>query len=160
MWAFDLIELDGSDMRLDPLASRKATLIEVIARAQPGLRFNEHLEGDGPIVFKHACRLGLEGIVSKRKDSRYRPGRRRTGSRARTRTRPAAKGSRRGLGSMAVRKGETFEVRDSGPYSLARLPTPCLLGLGAMPSRHDDQRRSRLKLVGTTRRAYIRRSDQ
>jgi bifunctional non-homologous end joining protein LigD len=40
-----------------------------------GIRFNEHIEGDGPTVFAHACRLGLEGIVSKRKDSAYRSGR-------------------------------------------------------------------------------------
>ena len=40
-----------------------------------GLRFNEHLEGDGPTVFAHARKLGLEGIVSKRKDSPYRSGR-------------------------------------------------------------------------------------
>ena len=41
----------------------------------PGLRLNEHLEADGPDVFHHACMLGLEGIVSKRKDSQYRSGR-------------------------------------------------------------------------------------
>lgn len=42
----------------------------------PGLRFNEHLdEEDGPLVFAHACKLRLEGIVSKRRDSRYRSGR-------------------------------------------------------------------------------------
>ena len=38
-------------------------------------RANEHLEGDGPTVFAHACKMGLEGIVSKRKDSPYRSGR-------------------------------------------------------------------------------------
>jgi hypothetical protein len=40
-----------------------------------GIRFNEHIEGDGPTVFAHACKMGLEGIVSKRKDSAYRSGR-------------------------------------------------------------------------------------
>jgi bifunctional non-homologous end joining protein LigD len=40
-----------------------------------GLRFNEHIEGAGPTVFAHACKVGLEGIVSKRKDSTYRSGR-------------------------------------------------------------------------------------
>ena len=39
------------------------------------IRFNEHIEGDGPTVFAHACKMGLEGIVSKRKDSPYRSGR-------------------------------------------------------------------------------------
>jgi ATP-dependent DNA ligase len=76
MWAFDLIELDGEDLRRDPLAVRKATLASLVARAAPGLRFNEHLaEEDGPPVFAHACKMGLEGIVSKRKDSRYVSGR-------------------------------------------------------------------------------------
>jgi ATP-dependent DNA ligase len=45
------------------------------AREQPSIRFNEHIEGDDPIVFSHACKLGLEGIVSKRKDSIYGSGR-------------------------------------------------------------------------------------
>jgi bifunctional non-homologous end joining protein LigD len=47
----------------------------MLAKAGLGLRFNEHLEGDGPTVFAHACKMGLEGIVSKRKDSPYRSGR-------------------------------------------------------------------------------------
>jgi bifunctional non-homologous end joining protein LigD len=46
-----------------------------VAKARPGIRFNEHIEGDGPTVFAHACKMGLEGIVSKRKDSMYRSGR-------------------------------------------------------------------------------------
>jgi bifunctional non-homologous end joining protein LigD len=75
MWAFDLIELNGDDVRRDPLDVRKATLSTVLARAAPGLRFNEHLDEDGPLVFEHACKLGLEGIVSKRRDLAYRSGR-------------------------------------------------------------------------------------
>jgi hypothetical protein len=76
LYAFDLVELNGDDLRRDPLAVRKATLASLLARAAPGLRFNEHLdEADGPLVFAHACKLGLEGIVSKRRDSRYRSGR-------------------------------------------------------------------------------------
>jgi ATP-dependent DNA ligase len=43
-----------------------------VAKASPGIRFNEHIEGNGPTVFAHACKLGPEGIVSKRKDSVYR----------------------------------------------------------------------------------------
>jgi bifunctional non-homologous end joining protein LigD len=75
LYAFDLIELNGDDMRRNPLEVRKATLRSVLAKAGPGLRFNEHLEGDGPTVFAHACKMALEGIVSKRKDSPYRSGR-------------------------------------------------------------------------------------
>jgi bifunctional non-homologous end joining protein LigD len=75
LYAFDLIELNGDDLRRDPLEVRKATLASIVAKASPGIRFNEHIEGDGPTVFAHACKLGLEGIVSKRKDSMYRSGR-------------------------------------------------------------------------------------
>jgi bifunctional non-homologous end joining protein LigD len=75
LYAFDLIELNGDDLRRDPLEVRKATLRSMLAKAGLGLRFNEHIEGDGPTVFAHACRLGLEGIVSKRKGSIYRSGR-------------------------------------------------------------------------------------
>jgi bifunctional non-homologous end joining protein LigD len=75
LYAFDLIELNGDDLRHDPLEGRKATLEVMLAKAGPGIRFNEHIEGDGPTVFAHACKMGLEGIVSKRKDSAYRSGR-------------------------------------------------------------------------------------
>jgi ATP-dependent DNA ligase len=76
MWAFDVIELDTEDMRREPLEMRRATLEALLRRpSASGIRFNEHIQEDGPIVFKHACRLGLEGIVSKRKDSPYLSGR-------------------------------------------------------------------------------------
>ena len=75
LYAFDLIELNGDDLRRDPFQVRKATLASVLAKAGPGIRFNEHIEADGPTVFAHACKMGLEGIVSKRKDSTYRSGR-------------------------------------------------------------------------------------
>jgi len=75
LYAFDLIELSGDDLRREPLEVRKATLKSVLAKAGPGLRLNEHIEADGPTVFAHACKMGLEGIVSKHKTSTYRSGR-------------------------------------------------------------------------------------
>jgi bifunctional non-homologous end joining protein LigD len=76
LFAFDLIESNGDDLRNDPLEVRKATLASVLGKAGPGLRLNEHIEhDDGDVVFRHACKLGLEGIVSKRKGSPYRSGR-------------------------------------------------------------------------------------
>src|SRR5262245_27829484 len=75
LYAFDLIEWNGDDPRRDPLKGRKETLAMILAKAESGIRFNEHLQGDGETVFHHACKLGLEGIVSKRKDSPYRSGR-------------------------------------------------------------------------------------
>jgi bifunctional non-homologous end joining protein LigD len=47
----------------------------VLTKVGHGIRWNEHIEGDGTTIFRHACKLGLEGIVSKRKNSPYRSGR-------------------------------------------------------------------------------------
>src|SRR5262249_45552383 len=55
LYAFDLLELNGDDLRRDPLEVRKATLRSMLAKVGLGLRFNEHMEGDGPTVFAHAC---------------------------------------------------------------------------------------------------------
>jgi bifunctional non-homologous end joining protein LigD len=62
LYAFDLVELNGDDLRRDPLEVRKAKLATVLARVSHGIWFNDHIEGDGPIVFRQACKLGLEGI--------------------------------------------------------------------------------------------------
>jgi bifunctional non-homologous end joining protein LigD len=77
LYAFDLLYLDGYDLREAPLSARKAALAGLVAAAGPasGLRFSEHLEGDGETIFRHACRLGLEGIVSKKLAAPYRSGR-------------------------------------------------------------------------------------
>jgi bifunctional non-homologous end joining protein LigD len=75
LYAFDLIELNGDDLRREPLEVRKATLTSLLTKARTGIRINEHIEADGATVFRHACRLGCEGIVSKRRDSSYRSGR-------------------------------------------------------------------------------------
>ena len=60
LYAFDLIELNGNDLRRDPLQVRKATLRSMLAKAGLGLRFNEHMEGDGPTIFAgraHPCNI-------------------------------------------------------------------------------------------------------
>jgi ATP-dependent DNA ligase len=75
LYAFDLLELNGNDLRKEPLERRKGKLEKLLVRGGWGLRFVEHMQGDGPIIFKHACKLKLEGIVSKRKDLGYRSGR-------------------------------------------------------------------------------------
>ena len=73
--AFDLLELDGRDMRREGIEHRKAALAKLLGRAQDGIVFNEHYSGEGAIFYKHACALGCEGIVSKRLGSAYRSGR-------------------------------------------------------------------------------------
>jgi bifunctional non-homologous end joining protein LigD len=74
LYAFDLLELNGEDYRQHPLEKRKAKLEKMLARTQ-GMRFSEHLDEDGETMFQHACKMGLEGIVSKRRDFPYRSGR-------------------------------------------------------------------------------------
>ena len=73
--AFDLIELDGEDLRWQPVERRKAMLADLLRGTRDGIAFNQHYEGDGAAIFEHACALGCEGIVSKRLGSHYRSGR-------------------------------------------------------------------------------------
>jgi bifunctional non-homologous end joining protein LigD len=71
--AFDLIELDGADLRRAPIEHRKQKLARLVRTPHPGIVLNEHYDGD--VVFEYACKLGCEGIVSKRLGSPYRSGR-------------------------------------------------------------------------------------
>ena len=74
LWAFDLIEIDGADLRGLAFLERKARLARLLQDSTAGIVLNDHIAGDGAIVFDHACRLGAEGIVSKRIDAPYRSG--------------------------------------------------------------------------------------
>jgi bifunctional non-homologous end joining protein LigD len=73
--AFDLLELNGRDLRREPIEIRKAGLARLLRNAEPGLQLSEQIEHGAAIAFEHACKLGLEGIVSKRRGSRYQSGR-------------------------------------------------------------------------------------
>src|ERR1700745_1571802 len=73
--AFDLIELDGRGLRSPPIEQRKRALADLLHRARDSIVLNVHYDTDGETVFKHACALGCEGIVSKRRGSSYRSGR-------------------------------------------------------------------------------------
>jgi len=73
--AFDLLELDGKDLRREPIERRKALLKKLLHGSHLSIVLNEHFEEDGAIVFREACKLGCEGIVSKRLGSSYRSGR-------------------------------------------------------------------------------------
>jgi ATP-dependent DNA ligase len=72
--AFDLLMLNGDDLRGRPLTERKLALRKLLRRSRGGIQYVEHAEGDGDKMFEAACRLGLEGIVSKRVASPYRSG--------------------------------------------------------------------------------------
>ena len=75
MLAFDLLELDGIDLRSETWERRKIALAKLLRRSLDGIQLIEHMDEPGDVVFAHACRLGLEGIVSKRRDAPYRHGR-------------------------------------------------------------------------------------
>jgi bifunctional non-homologous end joining protein LigD len=76
LYAFDVLELDGRDLRNERWARRRNALVQLLTDADAGIRLNEHIEDvDGAVVFRQACVMGLEGIVAKRRDSRYRSGR-------------------------------------------------------------------------------------
>jgi bifunctional non-homologous end joining protein LigD len=75
LYAFDLIELDGRALRREPIETRKTELVKLLRKADYGIFLNQHVEDEAAIVFQHACKLGLEGIVSKRRGSPYVSGR-------------------------------------------------------------------------------------
>jgi bifunctional non-homologous end joining protein LigD len=75
-YAFDLLYRDGTDLTGAPLIARKEALKEVLSGAPDILRYSEHFEEDGSTMLRHACRLSLEGLVSKLRDAPYRSGRR------------------------------------------------------------------------------------
>jgi bifunctional non-homologous end joining protein LigD len=73
LYAFDLLYLNGFDLRKAPLSERKALLHKLVAKTD--ILFSESFETDGAAMFKQACKMGLEGVVSKVRDSRYNSGR-------------------------------------------------------------------------------------
>jgi ATP-dependent DNA ligase len=76
LYAFDLLELDGQELRGKRWDHRRGLLTQLLTGTDEGIRLCEHIEdADGAVVFRAACNMGLEGIVAKRRDSRYRSGR-------------------------------------------------------------------------------------
>ncbi|WP_095202866.1 DNA ligase D [Mesorhizobium carmichaelinearum] len=76
-YVFDLMRLDGKDLRGEPLVERKQALQELLGKPSENaaVRFSDHFSEPGKIMLEHACRMGLEGVVSKRADAPYRSGR-------------------------------------------------------------------------------------
>ena len=76
LYASDVMELDGDDLRKLPLTMRKTNLARLLARRRDGIFIAPFETGEiGPDLFRKACKFGFEGLVSKRRDSHYRPGR-------------------------------------------------------------------------------------
>ncbi len=81
----------ATGVRHEPIERRKAALAKLIRRTKTGLVLNEHIDEPGDVVFRHACKLGLEGIVSKRLGSPYRSGRSRHWVKSKNPAAPAVK---------------------------------------------------------------------
>jgi ATP dependent DNA ligase domain len=73
--AFDLLSINGDDLRSEPIEDRKHRLSGLLRLPHDGIALNAHYKGAGAIIYRHACTLGCEGIVSKRLGSPYRAGR-------------------------------------------------------------------------------------
>lgn len=111
LYLFDLLHLEGWDLREIPLAERKALLRRLLPPAAEGVvRYSGHVEGQGEAFHRQACRHRLEGVVSKRADARYRPGRNRDWVKTKCLERQEfviggftePSGSRQGLGSLLL----------------------------------------------------------
>jgi ATP-dependent DNA ligase len=90
LYAFDMLAGDGDDMRKLPLSMRKTNLARLLARRPEGIFVSEFEQGEiGPDLFRAACNLGLEGMVSKRLESTYRAGRSPSWIKVKNRTHPA-----------------------------------------------------------------------
>ncbi|HEX6200435.1 MAG TPA: non-homologous end-joining DNA ligase, partial [Thermoanaerobaculia bacterium] len=111
LYLFDLLHLEGWDLRESPLAERKALLRRLLPSAAEGVvRYSDHVEGQGEAFHRQACRYRLEGVVSKRADAGYRPGRNRDWVKTKCQERQELviggfsepSGSRQGLGSLLL----------------------------------------------------------
>jgi bifunctional non-homologous end joining protein LigD len=89
-YAFDILVSDGEDLRKLPLSMRKTNLARLLARRVDGIHLADFEQGEiGPDLFRHACLMGLEGLVSKHRDSLYRAGRFRHWIKVKNRQHPA-----------------------------------------------------------------------
>ena len=73
-YAFDLLYLDGMDLRAAPLIARKHALESLISERSLPIIYSDHLDSEADLVQRRACELGYEGVVSKRRDAPYRSG--------------------------------------------------------------------------------------
>jgi bifunctional non-homologous end joining protein LigD len=122
--AFDLLYLDGFDLREAPLEDRKGLLERILRGRDTGpVRYGDHLEASGSAVYERACEMGIEGVISKRRDRPYRPGRGKDWLKSKCIHEQefviagytAPSGSRRGFGSLLLGvNDEKGELRYAG----------------------------------------------
>ena len=121
-FVFDLLRLNGNDLRRLPLAERKEKLAKLLRRARKPIYLTEHFAGDASKLLKITCKKGLEGIVSKRLDSRYLSGRTNDWTKSKCHLRQEfviggfteEKGSRAGFGALLLGVNEGGKLRYAG----------------------------------------------
>lgn len=121
-FVFDLLEHDGKDLRARPLTERKAVLAKLLPATSDTLRLSDHLAGQGDKFFAEACRLGVEGVVSKLARAPYRSGRSRDWLKTKCIARQEfviggftdPQGTRSGLGALLVGVHEGKNLRYAG----------------------------------------------
>jgi bifunctional non-homologous end joining protein LigD len=124
-YVFDLLHLDGRDLTQLPLEDRKtslAGLIDELSVPDSVIRYSMHFASDGEEVLRKACRMGLEGIISKRRDLPYQPGRSRNWLKIKCVKRQEfviggftdPEGSRTGIGALLVGVNESGHLRFAG----------------------------------------------
>ncbi len=121
-YVFDLLSLDGEDVTKLPLDARKQRLAKLVGKQQGVIRYSDHVVGNGPAFFELACKKGLEGIVSKRRDKPYLPGRGSSWVKTKCWLRQELviagytepEGSRSGIGALLVGYYEGDELRYAG----------------------------------------------
>ena len=110
-YAFDILVSDGEDLRKLPLHLRKTNLARLLARRVNGIFLADFEQGEiGPDLFRHACLMGLEGLVSKHKDRPYRAGRSPHWVKVKNRKHPASHGLLSRLASATTAAGTTSAV--------------------------------------------------
>src|SRR6185295_9230635 len=121
-FVFDVIYLDGWDLTAASLEERKKVLHDLLAGSSKPLRYSEHVVGAGEEFFRQACRLKLEGIVSKKRDAPYNPGRMRTWLKVKCQQRQELviggftdpEGQRSGLGALLLGVYDDGKLRYAG----------------------------------------------
>ena len=104
--AFDLLIVNGDDLRRQPLRERKLALGKLLLRSLDGIQYVEHAEGHGDKMFAAVCQLGLEGIVSKKLDAPYRSGPSKTWIKVKNPKAPAATRATDGTSARKSRGAE------------------------------------------------------
>jgi bifunctional non-homologous end joining protein LigD len=126
LYAFDLLDLGGVDLRVEPLENRSRLQHLLAEVSGGGVQFNEHIDGDGATIFGHARKPGFEGIVSKHRKHPYQSGASKSWIKVKNPSAPGCYGSKRGrrfttLGDATIKNGPGELVQTGATKSFCRM---------------------------------------